>query len=622
MKKVRPTILIAFGLLITVSFVWLGLRSGRPEGTDDTLDESVAASEGEVMLSEESQAYAGVKVETVEIGVVEEIVEAVGEVVPDTDKIVKVSSLVSGRVSVLYANIGDSVKAGQRLATVDSPEVAQARARYREAQARLEAAQKALSNLQELAQAGVFTQKRVDELRRERAQVASEVETVRLEYESEVNSSRAAVKVVEAAYRTAGTDWELAQAELERQKQLAEAGAFSYHPLEEAQKAHAEAVAALEAAKSEFAYRDSQLERAQRLLEIGTAAVKDVEAARAARAATEAALRRTEEQARITKQVLDRQQQIFEQRIYTSREIQVAETELQRASRGKEQAAADLEQSRTRLQLAESPQKKQAVTQMEERLRVLDSLLTRETDISKRGLGARQELLVAEREVQAAQVEVSSARDALSVLHASPSDTTSGLVPIYAPIPGRVVECNVNRGQVVGPEQEIFTILALDAVWVHLQVYQADLPKVKKGQPVRLLAKPFPSTVFPGYVDYVSDELAETTRTVTVRCVIPNPQRLLKPEMSVTGEIITARREGAVVISDIAVQSEEEESLVFVERTTGRYQRRPVQLGYHDERSHQVEVTSGLAAGERIVTEGAFYVRAASAPEELEAEGE
>ncbi|NCO43379.1 MAG: hypothetical protein COZ06_06130 [Armatimonadetes bacterium CG_4_10_14_3_um_filter_66_18] len=597
----------------------VGTRAVRPGET--TEEHAAQAERGEagggaevIALDEASAQLAGIRTAPVERGTVSTVLSATGEVVANTNKVVKVGSLVSGRLSRLHANVGDTVKAGHVLAVVDSTDVARARAAHAQAAANLRLTEKKLANTKRLAAAGVFAQKPLDEVRRERAEVASEYASARVEYDGEIASADSAVKTAEAAFGRTEPDRKLAQAEVERRKQLAAAGAYQYKPLEDAQNETAEAKATQIAVQSAVRVADSQLARADKLFEAGTASKRDLEAARAAAADAQASAERADARLTIAKQALAREQKVFDQKVYASREVQTAENELMRGEREAEQKAAELAQAKKRAELARSEQKRAAVEQLNERLRALDSMLARETQVTKQNLAGAREVVEAESAVEQAKVELKAAGDALRLLRVSAVSGTSAGVAIVAPIAGRVLDRPVNRGEVVDPTTTLFTLLNLSTVWVDANVYEKDLRRISLGQQVTVTATAFPDEPFAGKVTYVSDTLDEKTRTVKVRCEIANPRRQLKPGMFVQAQLTVGKRSG-LLVPDAAVQREGQTAVVYVTAGDGRYEKRRVKLGATSDGSH--EVLGGLKAGEKVVTEGSFLVKSQEKKGEL-----
>jgi cobalt-zinc-cadmium efflux system membrane fusion protein len=78
---------------------------------------------------------------------------------------------------------------------------------------------------------------------------------------------------------------------------------------------------------------------------------------------------------------------------------------------------------------------------------------------------------------------------------------------------------------------ELFTIGATDKLWVIGDVFEMDRPRINEGDDVTLSVGAFPETTFHGKVDWVADVLDPVLHTAKVRCVIDNPEHLLKPDM-------------------------------------------------------------------------------------------
>ncbi len=501
MKKTSTLLVVLLLAVVGVGGYYAGKRSGPVTGAEEKHEAHGAeghGKEGEIKLSPDSQQIAGIKTVPVSTASIAETLQATGEVVANANRLVKVGSFVAGRIARLNVNIGDPVRTGQTLALVDSTEVAQARAAYQQAQAELRIAEQKLANVKRLAQAGVFTQKSVDEVKKERNEVASQLATLRVDYDSELANAEAALKTAAAALDRAENARKLAEQELQRRKSLVAAGAVQYKPLEDARREMAEAEKSERQSRTALRFADINLTRTKKLFDIGVRSQRELDEAQAARDAADADLKKSEEQVKIAKQVLEREQKIFSERIYANREVQQAETDLAQAEKVKAEADAALNQARQRLTLAQSAQKKKAIEEMENRLAALESLLRREASVAGQNLYAQKEVQAAEADVAQARVKLLAAQNTLRILRASASGSAS--VPIVAPISGRILERSVNRGQVIHPDETLFTILDLSTVWVDAKVYEKDVSKVKGGQPVTIVAAAFPNEKFSGKV--------------------------------------------------------------------------------------------------------------------------
>lgn len=606
----RTPIYLIIPLVIAVGFggYYAGKRSSPVAGAEEKHEEHGEGEHGkesEIKLSPDSQQIAGIKTVLVSAASIAETLQATGEVVANANRVVKVGSFVAGRISRLNVNIGDTVTAGQTLALVDSTEVAQARAAYQQAQAELRVAEQKLANVKRLAQSGMFTQKSVDEVKKERNEVASQLATLRVDYDSELANAEAAVKTAAATLDRAENARRLAEQELQRRKSLVAAGAVQYKPLEDARREMAEAEKSERQSRTALRFAETNLTRTKKLFDIGVRSQRELDEAAAARDAADADLKKADEQVKIARQVLEREQKIFDERIYANREVQQAETDLAQAEKVKAEADAALHQAQKRLALAQSAQKKKALEEMENRLAALESLLKREVSVAGQNLYAQKEVQAAEADVAQARVKLLAAQNTLRILRASASGSAS--VPTVAPISGRILERSVNRGQVIHPDETLFTILDLSTVWVDAKVFEKDIGRVRTGQRVEITATAYPARVFAGRVTYISDTLnPEAGRTLTVRCEVPNPQGLLRPEMSVRVKIIVGERR-ALVVPLSAVREEEGRWIVHVAEGEGRFSDRVIEKGvtYRG----VVEVLKGLKEGEKVVTEGTFLIK-------------
>jgi len=133
---------------------------------------------------------------------------------------------------------------------------------------------------------------------------------------------------------------------------------------------------------------------------------------------------------------------------------------------------------------------------------------------------AREKLrLLGLKEEQIAEIETRS----------QPSDH----VTIYAPLGGIVIEKLKQQGERVQLGERIYTIADLSQVWVHLDVYESDLPWVRYGQDVTITTEAYPGEEFHGRIAFIQPVLNDKTRTVKARVNVPNPAGKLKPEMFV-----------------------------------------------------------------------------------------
>jgi membrane fusion protein, heavy metal efflux system len=178
---------------------------------------------------------------------------------------------------------------------------------------------------------------------------------------------------------------------------------------------------------------------------------------------------------------------------------------------------------------------------------------------------------------------------------------------LRAPIAGRVAERRVELGSLVGregQESELFVIADLSVVWADLSVSPSDLSAIHEGQKIILTGSGESS---PATIMFVSPLLDKETRAARVVASVDNAARKWRPGLFVTAEIPTDEAPAAIVAAKTALQSIKGDTVVFV-RTENGFEARKISVGRQD--SRLVEVTDGLAAGERVATANTFVLKA------------
>jgi cobalt-zinc-cadmium efflux system membrane fusion protein len=179
---------------------------------------------------------------------------------------------------------------------------------------------------------------------------------------------------------------------------------------------------------------------------------------------------------------------------------------------------------------------------------------------------------------------------------------------VKAPISGKVLELSVAPNEYRNDTNaSLMTIADLSEVWVSSDVPETKIRLIRRGEPVDVELEAFPGQTFHARVKRIADSVDPATRTIKVQAELANPHGLLRPEMF--GRI---RHVGSLttlpVIPLTALVQGEGRSSVYREIGQGRFEMIPVELG--SRREGEVAVTSGLRAGDRIVTDGAMLLKA------------
>jgi len=182
-------------------------------------------------------------------------------------------------------------------------------------------------------------------------------------------------------------------------------------------------------------------------------------------------------------------------------------------------------------------------------------------------------------------------------------------VPFQSPASGVVVEKNVVDGAAVTAGQRLFRIADLADIWVEADVYEADLSRITKGMPAAIALDYLPGKTFTGNVAFIYPYLDPASRTGRVRIALPNKALELKPDMyaTVTFKLPLGPR---LVVPDSAVVYTGPRRIVFVDLGNGALRPQEVAIGAHT--GDVIEIASGLAEGDVVVSSGNFLVAAES----------
>ncbi len=175
---------------------------------------------------------------------------------------------------------------------------------------------------------------------------------------------------------------------------------------------------------------------------------------------------------------------------------------------------------------------------------------------------------------------------------------------IRAPFSGWVSLRNISAGAVVTAGTEIAQISDISRIKLDFAVPETMLSQIAVGQAIDARAAAWPDQPFRGVIATIDPVLNPQTRAVTVRAILPNTDRKLKPGMLLT-VAIEAQARTSPAVPEIAVVGEGDNSFVFVV-DKGVAKRVPVRTGLHQ--SGMVEILSGIAPGQSVVTEGVVKI--------------
>lgn len=187
---------------------------------------------------------------------------------------------------------------------------------------------------------------------------------------------------------------------------------------------------------------------------------------------------------------------------------------------------------------------------------------------------------------------------------------------LKAPIDGAIIERRAVVGELVGKDTVIYTISDPTDLWVLAEIKERDIGSVKVGQEASFTVIAYPGETFRGKVTRIGNQVEAESRTVEARIETNNVEKKLKPGMFADVEITTTVIEDALVIPESAVQSEQENQIVFIALGGGRFEKRVVKTGL--QQGGLFQVLEGAKAGEQLVTEGSFILKSEMLKSELQ----
>ncbi len=186
---------------------------------------------------------------------------------------------------------------------------------------------------------------------------------------------------------------------------------------------------------------------------------------------------------------------------------------------------------------------------------------------------------------------------------------------IIAPASGILLGALPHVGSRFTTETMLFTMVPLKEVWFVADVFEQDISLLKLGQEIALRCRTYPDQLFNGKLVFIGREVDPQKRTVKARFLVSNPDGLLLPQLSATGSLEIGANEPQLAVPASALIDTGSRQIVYVETSPGTYTLRNVKVGPAGElpadgSTRWVPVLEGLAAGEKVVTSGAFLIDA------------
>jgi membrane fusion protein (multidrug efflux system) len=186
---------------------------------------------------------------------------------------------------------------------------------------------------------------------------------------------------------------------------------------------------------------------------------------------------------------------------------------------------------------------------------------------------------------------------------------------IRAPFSGILGTRQISNGAVVNSDTVVTTLDDITIIKLDFTIPETYLGVVKNGMDVAAQSPAYPERNFRGTVSAISSRVDPETRTLTVRAQIPNPEKLLKPGMLLTVDLVKDRSK-SLIIPEEAVILDKNLKFVLVVTSENKVEKLEIVTGRRS--PGKVEVISGLNAGQQVILQGLTRVRPGSSVDVVE----
>lgn len=191
------------------------------------------------------------------------------------------------------------------------------------------------------------------------------------------------------------------------------------------------------------------------------------------------------------------------------------------------------------------------------------------------------------------------------VRQAEEGGTAQARYTLVAPASGVVAELGVREGAAVSPGMTLFRIAGLEKVWAVVEVPEAQVSRLARGQKVTAVLQADPAQTFTGTLQEILPQVNTVTRTLQARFEVNNSRGKLVPGMLLRLQVAGAAATRLVVPAEAVIRTGAR-AVAIVRKESGAFEPREVSLGV--DLGDQLEVVGGLAEGDQVVVSGQFLV--------------
>jgi cobalt-zinc-cadmium efflux system membrane fusion protein len=250
---------------------------------------------------------------------------------------------------------------------------------------------------------------------------------------------------------------------------------------------------------------------------------------------------------------------------------------------------------------------------LEQQVRTARANHERKTKLAAEGLLAQRKVEVAQQELSSAEAGLASARSALRLAGAPGGG--SGSYVLTSPLSGTLVRRPAVVGAYATADTSLGTVANTSTMWALFDVPEASASAVAVGQSVSIVIDGAGDVNHRGEITWIASEVDPKTRMVAARAEIKNKSRTVRANQFARAVIETNTSKEAMMVPRAALQRFGDKTLVFVRISAGLYEPRVVVAGPGD--AKEVQVTGDVKPEDAVVTTGAYLLKTELSPESI-----
>ncbi len=174
---------------------------------------------------------------------------------------------------------------------------------------------------------------------------------------------------------------------------------------------------------------------------------------------------------------------------------------------------------------------------------------------------------------------------------------------------GQIEKRLFSKTERVDAGDSLFIVADPSSLWVSAEIREQEWSALAlgSGSVLKVTVPALGNATFDAKVYYIGREVDRAGNSLPLIGELPNPDGKLRPGLFVQVQLAVGAREDALAVPEAAVQTNDGQTVVYIEQSSGKYRAQLVETG--PSRGGWVEIRKGLSGGEKVVTRGAFLLK-------------